>query len=199
MVDLRSQADVTLTCHPERSLALLSSRRILAGAGRREGSAFCGTAQKTASECLNRKGGASAPPSSPTRKWASAPEATRRQLPARDLLHEPEIRVRRRSRTFRQCPKLCFKPRHIFLQRLQQPLRVRRAQNYAGNQLPLRHAGKQIYEIQGELFAVVMDHRQIRILPQQFLFVRLDLHLLFLLLARWLAHSSAPLKFPRSL
>src|SRR6266446_5123220 len=80
-------------------------------------------------------------------------------------------------RSFLNCPKLCFVSGQILSHRAPNALRVPRADNRAAEQLALRAIGKNVNDIQGELFQIVVNHHQVAVLPLQFLFVGLDLHL----------------------
>src|SRR2546422_6385910 len=80
-------------------------------------------------------------------------------------------------RSFLNCPKLRFVSGQILSQRAPNALRVPRADNRAAKQLALRAIGKNVNEIQRELFQIVVNHHQVAVLPLQFLFVGLDLHL----------------------
>src|SRR6266571_8335432 len=52
-----------------------------------------------------------------------------------------------------------------------------RADDHAVQELALRSVRKNIDKIQRKLFQIVVNHHQVAVLPLQFLFVRLDLHL----------------------
>src|ERR1019366_3752045 len=104
------------------------------------------------------------------------------------LLHETYVRNRVWFGSFADGAELRLVAADIFAKRPQDALRVRRGHNHARYQLALRHIGKHIDEVHREFFRVMMEHHQIAKLSDQFLFVRLDLHLH--LLAAALGHGS---------
>lgn len=65
----------------------------------------------------------------------------------------------------------------ILVQRAQEALGVRGAQDDAGHQLALWHIGEHVDEVQGELVAVVVDHGQVGVHADQLFLVGFDLHL----------------------
>src|SRR5246500_3159716 len=73
--------------------------------------------------------------------------------------------------------KLRLKARDVFTQSPPNALGVAGAHDHAGHQLPLRSIGKNVHEIQRELFGVVMDHDEIAVHALQLFLVGLDLNL----------------------
>jgi hypothetical protein len=71
---------------------------------------------------------------------------------------------------------------------------MRRTHNHAPDELSLWNGGEEINEVEREFVRVVMNHDEIRVLAEQFLFVGLDLYLLLLLLQwfRRFGHRFAP-------
>jgi hypothetical protein len=98
---------------------------------------------------------------------------------ALDLLDEAEVGVRAGAGIIGQRAELGFEAGDIFLERFDEALGVRGAEDDAGEEFALRDAGEEIDEIQGELVGVVMDDGEVGVVAQQFFFVGFDLDLLF--------------------
>src|SRR6266436_7693658 len=82
------------------------------------------------------------------------------------LLNEAHVwRGRASFRRFFDGPKLCFVARQIFSQRAPDALGVSRADDHAVQQFPLRAVRKNVDEIHGELFQIVVNHHQVAVLP----------------------------------
>src|SRR5208283_1869831 len=111
------------------------------------------------------------------------------------LLHKSDVRGGRGAfRAFLDCPILRLEARNVFAQRPPDAFSVAGADNNAGQQFALQCIGKHVYEIQRELFGVVVDHHQVAVQPLQFLFIGFDLNL-SLRRCLFFVHSVSPV-FP---
>src|SRR4029077_3320424 len=102
------------------------------------------------------------------------------------LLHEANVGDRGRLGDLAYGAELLLVSPDILLESAQDSLGVPRTYDHARNQLALRHIRKQKNEMNREFFRRMVKHYQVRKLPDEFLFICLDLNLH--LLARRLSH-----------